>query len=603
MLRGLVLTATSGIVFLGLAAEQLKSVDLGQVLGAIGQVGWQLWLAAALATWVSFRAVAGYDLALHRHLGTGIAPARARRAGFAAIAIGQTVGLGVVSGTLVRWRLLPALGLVGAARLSLLVAFSFLGAWAVVTALVLLVLPVPHVAELAAPVLGVAAVLLAAAGLGLRPWMPNLITLARLLTLAAVDCGAAALALWLLVPGDIGLASFLPVFLLALGAGLVSGSPAGLGAFEIVLLGLLPGGHEALLAGVVAWRVLYYAVPALIGAGVALLAGGEGGCSAPGLAPPEIAEAGLVAQGEWERHPAGLVAGRTPHGLVALCAVADPVRFHSAARDEGRWPVLYKADGRAAARARAAGLAVLPIARDAWLCPQDFHLEIPARAGLRRKLRRAAAAGVAAALDDAPDWVALAQVNAAWVAARGGEHGFSMGRFDPSYCAGQRVVVARQRGRVVGFATFHTARMRGGAVWTLDLLRPDPAAPEGTAQLLVTAAVEAARAAGVGRLSLAAAPLGASPAERGPAAWLGRWLAPAAMGGLAQFKAGFAPDWRRVYMVGPSWPVLALIGWEIWQRVRHPPPLSKMRQTTRRDAEYEFASARNPWQRESDKAA
>lgn len=377
--------------------------------------------------------------------------------------------------------------------------------------------------------------------------MPNLITAARLLALAAVDCGAAALALWLLVPGAVGLAAFLPAFLLALGAGLVSGAPAGLGAFEIVLVALLPGVEaEALLAGVLAWRGLYFAAPAVIGAAVAVLARAEEGEAPPPLPAPRIAEGGLAVQGALQPHPAGFLAGRTRHGLVALAAVADLARFRAAARDEGRWPVLYKAEARMAARARAAGLAVLPVAREAWLDPQDFRLEVPARAGLRRKLRRAAGAGVTAGFDARPDWAALATVNAAWAAAHGGEYGFSMGRFDPAYCAGQQVVVARQGERVVGFATFHMATISGKGGWTLDLLRPAPAAPEGTAQLLVTAGIAAARAAGATRLSLAAVPIGSAVGELGAVARLGRRLAPGAMPGLQQFKAGFALHRRAV---------------------------------------------------------
>ena len=150
--------------------------------------------------------MAGYDLALHRHLATGIGPARAGRAGFAAIAIAQTVGMGVVSGAFIRWRMLPELGLWGAMRLSLAVAASFLLAWAVLSS------------DRAGPGAGHApghALAPLVLGLSLawpcvlgqvfpRPWMPNLITLSRLFALATVDCVAAGLALWLLLPGEPG---------------------------------------------------------------------------------------------------------------------------------------------------------------------------------------------------------------------------------------------------------------------------------------------------------------------------------------------------------------------------------------------------------------
>lgn len=602
--RSVALTAGSGLLFLGLLAGQLQSVDPGRVLAAVGQCGGLPLVASGLATWISFRAVAGYDLALHRHLATGVAPYRARRAGFAAIAIGQTVGMGVLSGALVRWRLLPELGLLGAARLSLLVALSFLASWMLLTAVVLCLLPSTPLAGIAPWVLGGSGLAWALVVIAPRTWLPNLITLVRLVVLAAADCGAAALALWVLMPVGTDPAAFLAAFLLALGAGLVSGSPAGLGAFELVFLALLSGpGHEPVLAAILVWRSVYHAAPALIAAGVAILAWGEPDSPPPPVALPEQAEAGLAAQGLLQFHPAGFLAGRTRHGLVALAAVADLARFRTAARDEGRWPILYKAGPRSAAQARRQGLVALPVAREAWLRPMDFRLDIPARSGLRRKLRRAKAAGVTATIEPSVDGTALARVNAAWVTARGGEYGFSMGRFDPSYCAGQQVIVARKDGLVVGFATFHVARIRGECVWTLDLLRPDPGAAEGTAQLLVVAGLEAARAAGAGRLSLAAVPIGCAARERGAVARLGRWLAPASMTGLMQFKAAFVPDWQRLYIAGPSHLALLVVGWEIWRQVRRPSPLCGMSPATRKVAEYEIATASNPWQRGRDRIA
>lgn len=603
--RRLGLTLGIGVLFLALLAERLQSIDTGRVAAAVAGLGVVPLALACLATAAGFRAVAGYDQAWHRHLRTGVAPARARRAGFAAIAIGQTVGLGVVSGTLVRWRMLPELGLLGATRLSVLVAASFLLAWGTVTSVVLWTVP-------GAPYAGFAPLGLALVVLGLgtasalaRSAMPNLFTLGRLLALAAVDCLAAGLALWVLLPGDIGLGAFLPAFLLALGAGLVSGSPAGLGAFEIAVLALLPGVPEVgLLGAVVAWRVIAYGGPALVGAGVALLSGTEGPAeAADAVPPPEIAEAGLVAQGDLFVHRDGFVAGRTAHGLVALSAVADPGRHRSAAQSEGRWPVLYKLSGRGAVRARRAGMRVLPVAREAWLDPMGFETGIPARAGLRRKLRRADAAGVASGVEVRPDWAALEQVNAAWVAARGREHGFAMGRFDPAYLESQRVVVARQGGTVRGFASFHVARIDGKAVWTLDLLRPDPKAPEGTGQQLVAAALAAARAEGVRALSLAAVPIGARPDERGPIARAGRALAGDMMRGLDQFKAGFAPRWQRLYIAAPSTLALVVVGVEIRHRVCRPAALARTGQPAGRKTEYEIAYGRNPWQRKEDTQA
>ena len=94
------------------------------------------------ATFASFAALAQYDALMHRVLATRQTPSQARRAGWVAIAISQTVGFGLVSGALVRWRMLPGSSLRDASRLTAAVAASFLAAWAMLSAAVMLVAPV-----------------------------------------------------------------------------------------------------------------------------------------------------------------------------------------------------------------------------------------------------------------------------------------------------------------------------------------------------------------------------------------------------------------------------------------------------------------------------
>ena len=60
-------------------------------------------------------------------------------------------------------------------------------------------------------------------------------------------------------------------YLLALGAGLISGAPGGVGPFELALLSVLP--QEAsteVLAAALAFRMIYYALPAML-AGLILI--------------------------------------------------------------------------------------------------------------------------------------------------------------------------------------------------------------------------------------------------------------------------------------------------------------------------------------------
>lgn len=128
-------------------------------------------------------------------------------------------------------------------------------------------------------------------------------------------------------------------------------------------------------------------------------------------------------------------------------------------------------------------------------------------------------------------------------------------------------------------------------------------AAEGTAQLLVVAGNKAARLAQARILSLAAVPMGGWPDAADPVARLGRRLVGGTMPGLMQFKAWFAPEWRRLYIAGPSWLALALVGWEIWREVQRPVGRTEMRPTATRLADNEIASGRNPWQRGGDRPA
>ncbi|MFZ1469842.1 MAG: hypothetical protein WAT09_12820, partial [Paracoccaceae bacterium] len=266
---GLAVLATSGFGLL--LWHRLQELEGAAVFGAVAQVPFGAWAAALLATGISFWAVGRYDEAVHRHLATGVPGRQARMAGFCGIALSQMLGLGVVTGALVRWRMLPSLTLWQAGRLTLAVSLMFLAGWAVVTAAAVLLLGGPLRGG-AVTALGLAMLGMLLGLMPLRGW-PNLYTLARMVALASVDCGGAALAFWCLWSGAPPLDVVVPVFLLALGAGLLSGTPGGIGAFELTLLALLPVGHDpGALAAVLAWRGVYFVLPALL-AGALLLRG------------------------------------------------------------------------------------------------------------------------------------------------------------------------------------------------------------------------------------------------------------------------------------------------------------------------------------------
>ncbi len=610
----------------------LADLDITAVRAAFASVAPGQWLVAALATAVSFWAVGRYDGVVQRRLGLQVAPAAARRAGIAAIAISQTIGLGLITGALVRWRMLPGLTLWQATRLSLTVALSFLAGWAVVAALVTAVLP-PLPALRPA---GVAVLALTGLGLAFCLWRPSLqgwlinplnrllshptatlrlppiATLARILTLAAVDSGAAALAFVVLLPEAANLSplTVLPAFLLALGAGLISGTPGGVGPFEVTLLLLLPTADPShLMATVLAYRLVYYAIPAVL-AGLLLMAGparphpyrSRTAAPQPALTPdtgptsarlttarPTTARLNTARRAEFRlAGQSGLTLWSGPDGgnawLAAetgqsLVSLGDPLTggddaamiaaLHRAARARDLIACHYKCSARVAALARRAGHAVLAIAHEAVLTPADFSLDSPARSALRRKLRKADRAGAHVSAPPAGSPLPLhdlARIADAWATARGGERGFSMGRFDPATLAGQRLYLAWAQGQPVAFLSLHQT----SGEWALDLMRHIPAMPDGTMQALLVRAIADAAALGIPRLSLAAVPLAAR--GRGPAAALCRLLDHCSgASGLRQFKSGFAPDWQPLYIAAPTWPGLMIAGLDVARAIAFPP--------------------------------
>ncbi|GKY87996.1 phosphatidylglycerol lysyltransferase domain-containing protein [Sinisalibacter aestuarii] len=579
--------------------DRLGALDPARIGAALASVTPDQWAIGAIFTGVSFWAVGRYDAVAHR-LADSPVPARAAvTSGAAAIAVAQTLGMGTLTGALARWRLLPALTLWQAMRLSLFVSLSFLAGWALLASFAALALPLPGGLALALTVWAGAAALVALSLL--RPrfarHLPPLRAMAAILGLTALDTLAAGTVLWALIPADLAVppGPVLAAYLLALGAGLVLTTPGGVGPFELALLALLPDlPEEPLLAAVIAYRVLYYALPALIG-GVLLLRGpGAALAPAPPLRAPRIdrrasapqlpflvdamiaraprAEAALLRHGrlglltDAAGRPTALAA-ETGQALVLVCdplrREADPAAVialaEQAARRRFRAPVLYKAGARLAAAARARGWVVLPVAQEAWLDPRGFTPDGPARRQLRRKLRAAEAAAVTIRIPGPAAPLPLAEMDriaARWARAHGGERGFSMGTWRADTLPWAQVLLAHDStGKLVAFLTLHANENEQA----IDLMRSAPDAPEGTMQALVTAAIAAAGAAGLPRFSLAAVPLAADPGD-GPALrrLRGQLARRSGSAGLRQFKAAFAPHWEPLYAAAPSRRALVL---------------------------------------------
>ena len=87
---------------------RLDEFSLDTVFGGLSRISAPQWITAALTTALSFLAVSGYDVVIGRSLGYRYRACDLARTGFVATALAQLLGFGLVTGGLVRWRMLGA---------------------------------------------------------------------------------------------------------------------------------------------------------------------------------------------------------------------------------------------------------------------------------------------------------------------------------------------------------------------------------------------------------------------------------------------------------------------------------------------------------------
>ena len=267
----------------------LHDVDGEQILQAVrGMTATTLGLAG-LCVAGSYAFLVGYDASALRHIGRRV-PARTLAVGsFCAYAMGNTVGLAVLSGGAVRHRFYQrsGLGLRDVTIVSTFCALAF-GISVSLVGLVALVvypdlleggLPVPAAVLRwsSAAALIVSVTLLAAGSLYARPIgigrfrmrMPVPSVLMAQVVFSLGELSLAALALFLLLPetASIGYPRFVCLFAAASLVAALSHVPGGVGVFDGLMIGGLGAHGESVpgaAAAVLVYRALYYLGPFLM---------------------------------------------------------------------------------------------------------------------------------------------------------------------------------------------------------------------------------------------------------------------------------------------------------------------------------------------------
>ncbi|WP_425038915.1 phosphatidylglycerol lysyltransferase domain-containing protein [Primorskyibacter sp. S187A] len=556
--------------------DQLETLDLNGLLGSLSDVGPMQWMVAALATIVSFWALARYDVHVHAICRTQIDDRRATQAGATAIGLSQITGFGLFVGTYARWKLLPELSMVQAAKVTGAVSVVFLIGWSLLLGLMAF-LPGGPLPFWLGPVMGVAALCLLMLSILRVPLpgraqslpLPSVLQNAKLFGLTTLDLVAAAAALYVLLPdtAQVSFLTFVPVFVMAFGIGLYSGSPGGIGPFELAMVTLLKDiPAQDVLSAILAFRLIYFALPGF----VAILwllrdhlretppVRPHRKIHVPLMNAPR-AESALVRQnGGFVHNMAGSSWAIVDTGQT-FAALFDPVRgcaqsavplLKKHARKASRLALLYKVCARTACVAREAGWAVTHIADEAILPTKSYDLNASTRRQLRRKLRQAERAGLEIRIIEPKTYEQeLSAVSQVWTDAHGRERGVSMGRFDLAALADQIVVAGFEDGDLVAFASFH----KNAREMCLDLVRYTDDAPAGSMHAIVHHAVGLAQKEGIPRVSLAAVPVARDPEGAGFIGKINRHIAKrAGADGLRRFKQSFGPQWHARYAAAPG---------------------------------------------------
>jgi phosphatidylglycerol lysyltransferase len=253
-------------------------------------------LTALAATAVSYVTLFGYDLSGLRYARARPPLSSAFLASFCGYAIGNAVGFGALSGGAVRYRIYTAAGLSPGqiARVILFISVA-IGLGLAMLAGIGLVLCADRVGETvgtpSAPLRAAGAALLVMAtgflaflairrrplAIGrLRVEPPGAALILSQIAVTTADLLAATAVLWVLLPPTgIGFFAFAVVFAAALGLGVLSHVPGGLGVFELVILYAVGSRApvSAVAAALVTYRAIYFLLP--LSVSTVLLAGLE----------------------------------------------------------------------------------------------------------------------------------------------------------------------------------------------------------------------------------------------------------------------------------------------------------------------------------------
>ncbi|MSO98966.1 MAG: lysylphosphatidylglycerol synthetase family protein [Rhodospirillaceae bacterium] len=277
------------VVLLGAAIwvldDLLRTVQFADVMAEFAALPVLNIAIAVGLTVLSYVILITYDLQGLKHIERTLPLLRVAVTSFTSYVFAHNIGFGVITGGSVRYRLYSTAGLsaIDIATVSIFCGLTFtigivaMGGVALLAEPASVISALPDLPTWFARVLGVVCIALVAGYLilcivareplnirGTEFRMPRVSLGFAQLAASVLDITVAAFAMYALMPelSNVSPLAFLGIYVLAILAGVISNVPGGVGIIETALVLLLPGQPtEVVLAGALAYRVIYYLLP------------------------------------------------------------------------------------------------------------------------------------------------------------------------------------------------------------------------------------------------------------------------------------------------------------------------------------------------------
>lgn len=264
--------------------HELSEMSFDAVLSHMREVPVIKLMMALLFTFLSYLVLTNYDRIALEYIQRTLLFRRVAPISFMAFAVGHNIGFAAVSGGSIRYRAYSAAGLssVDIAKIIGFCSLTFALGGTLLLGTTLIVEPSHALARIGLPadllkIIGLLLLMVLVTYLGwsrrpdrqiqVRSWrikVPGIRIGIKQVITAALDLSLSSAVLFILLPANAGVSypEFLGVYVIAIGLGLVSTVPGGLGVFEGVLLLLLPQiSAPQLLGAALLYRICYYLIP------------------------------------------------------------------------------------------------------------------------------------------------------------------------------------------------------------------------------------------------------------------------------------------------------------------------------------------------------